>query len=165
MSKKRAKKLAEDAAEEAAKTAKKTAKKTGAKVLTSTYKKVLPVLSILFLANDIQAKGPVGGIANTLLDSTPGVSHLKDLIEPFTGDLISDLGSTGPIGFDKIVNAVDSWNRQMYGNAAMDKTHQDFRKGLHEVQRGVEYVPRQLFGDAAVNNYQNGWRTIESWFR
>lgn len=120
-------------------------------------------------AQDIQAKGLLGGVANTTLYSIPGISPLKSITEPITGDWFSDIGETGPSGLDKLVNTVDSWNRHLAGDAAVDKHQQDFRNGLHEVQRAVEYIPRQMFGDGAVNsyqnNFQNGLRTVTSWFR
>ena len=139
--------------------------------------KKVPVIgafaSVLMWPADIAAKGLVIGTLNSLADATPGLGTAKGIAELGTGDLIPDSGQTGPSGLDRLVQSVDSLNRHLAGDAAVDKHQQDFRNGLHEVQRAVEYIPRQMFGDGAVNsyqnsyqnNFQNGLRTVTSWFR
>jgi hypothetical protein len=53
-------------------------------------KKVVPIISIVFIVQDVRAKGPVGGVANTLFDATPYMGWVKLVTECVWGDWIPD---------------------------------------------------------------------------
>jgi len=87
----------------AKKIAKESAEKLGPKIVKKAAwvgKRVPGVgigVAILFWPADVQAKGWVGGTANTLLDAIPFGGTVKGGVELGTGDLIPDKGQKSPL--------------------------------------------------------------------
>lgn len=64
--------------------------KNGVKKLGGTYRKVVPILSVVFIVQDVEAKGLSGGIVNTLFDSTPYLNWVKLGSECVLGEWVPD---------------------------------------------------------------------------
>jgi len=89
-----ARKVRREAVEEFAQKAEKAAekkieRKIGKKVGKRLIKKV-PIVGLIFIVQDVEAKGVVGGIGNSLLDQVPWVGWAKLGFECIWGDWIPD---------------------------------------------------------------------------
>ena len=82
---KEARKVAVAEGKAASKTARAAGKAAGKKI-----GKRVPVLGVVFIVSDIQEKGFVGGVCNSLLDACPGLGWGKLAAECIFGDWIPD---------------------------------------------------------------------------